>query len=153
MRRGRRCASSPPACPRRPSRPGASRPRRPRAAARRPRHAARGLRRPVPAPPSPRPPPPQRRSGRQRRQGYATSPPCPFCPPVPLRRNLPEVFRIEFLKVGLQRIGVERLTGRAPSWPSRPRLTALPRLDGGEPEQVLAREDGGLEAQRHGDGV
>src|SRR5438034_7010732 len=83
----------------------------------------------------------------------ATLPPLPSLPPVPLRRELPEVFRIEVLQVGLQRIRVERLTGRQPSWPSRARLTALPRLDGGEPEQVLARDDGGLEAQRHGDGV
>src|SRR6266705_1707767 len=62
-----------------------------------------------------------------------------------LRRELAEVFRIEVLEVGLQRIGVER---------PRPRLAAgLARLDRREGEQALAREDGRLQAQRHGDRV
>src|SRR2546429_6085116 len=104
-----------------------------------------------------------RRAAPPRSTRPETTTPCASSPDPPaqsragsrsrLRRELPEVFRIEVLQVGLQRIRVERLTGRQPSWPSRARLTALPRLDGGEPEQGLAGEDGGLEAQRHGDGV
>src|SRR5919198_3794803 len=76
-----------------------------------------------------------------------------LCPPLPrtrassarLRRELPEVFRIEVLEVGLQRIRVEGAGARF--------RAGLSRLDGREGEQVLAREDRGLEAQRHRDRV
>src|SRR3989442_1527341 len=62
-----------------------------------------------------------------------------------LRRELAEVFRIEVLEVGLQRVRVER--GRAGLAP------ALAGLDRGKREQALAREDGRLEPQRDCDGV
>src|SRR5579884_822332 len=58
-----------------------------------------------------------------------------------LRRELAEVFRIEVLEVRLQRVRVE---GPGPG---------LAGLDRGEGQQVLAREDRRLEAQRHGDRV
>src|SRR5437870_1357619 len=62
-----------------------------------------------------------------------------------LRRELAEVFRIEVLEVGLQRVRVER--GRAGLAP------ALAGLDRGKREQAIAREDGRLEPQRDRDGV
>src|SRR5438132_659704 len=62
-----------------------------------------------------------------------------------LRRELAEIFRIGVLEVGLQRVRVER---------RRAGLAAgLGRLDRGQREQGLAREDGRLEPQRDGDRV
>src|SRR3989442_8773021 len=61
-----------------------------------------------------------------------------------LRRVLAEVFRVEVLEVGFQRVRVERLRG------ARPRLAGV---DGGVLQQGFAGEDRGLEAQRHGDRV
>src|SRR6266849_9858633 len=60
-----------------------------------------------------------------------------------LRSELPEIFRIEVLEVGLQRVGIER---------RRARLTAgLSSLDRREREQALARENRRLEPQRDRD--
>src|SRR5947208_10130626 len=62
-----------------------------------------------------------------------------------LRSELPEVFRIEVLEVGLQRIGIERsLSGFA---------AGLARLDRRQREKTLAREDRRLEPQGDGDRV
>src|SRR5882724_1750129 len=62
-----------------------------------------------------------------------------------LRSELPEIFRIEVLEVGLQRVGIER---------SRARLTArLSRLYRRECEQALARENRRLEPQGDRDRV
>src|SRR5882724_6556459 len=56
-----------------------------------------------------------------------------------LRSELPEIFRIEVLEVGLERVGIER---------RRARLAAgLARLDRCERKQAFAREDRRLEPQ------
>src|SRR5256885_3851241 len=75
-------------------------------------------------------------------------------PPAPLSRQararalgseLPEVFRIEVLQVGLELVGAERRgTGLG---------AGLACLDRSERQQVLGREDGSLEPQRDGDGI
>src|SRR5438445_13852526 len=62
-----------------------------------------------------------------------------------LRSEFPEIFRVEVLEVGLQRVGIER---------RRARLAAsLSRLDRREREQGLARENRRLEPQGDGDGI
>src|SRR5512144_2424902 len=66
-------------------------------------------------------------------------------PTVALRRELAEILRIEILEVVLERVGIEGL-GAALS-------QVLGGVDGGVLEQVLAREDRRLEAQRHRDRV
>src|SRR5512146_835533 len=66
-------------------------------------------------------------------------------PTVALRRELPEILRIEILEVVLERVGVEGL-GAALS-------QVLGGVDGGVLEQILTREDRRLEAQRHRDRV
>src|SRR5947208_8824238 len=69
----------------------------------------------------------------------ARSPPARHSSNAVLRSELPEIFRIEVLEVGLQRVGIER---------PRARLAAgLSRLDRREREQSLAREDRRLEPQ------
>src|SRR2546427_12100789 len=61
------------------------------------------------------------------------------------RSEFPEIFRVEVLEVGLQRVGIER---------RRARLAAsLSRLDRREREQGLARENRRLEPQGDGDGI
>src|SRR5260221_10567182 len=62
-----------------------------------------------------------------------------------LRSELPEIFRIEVLEVGLERVGIER---------RRARLAAgLSGLHRRERQQALARENRRLETQRNGDRV
>src|SRR2546422_9146532 len=64
-----------------------------------------------------------------------------------LRRELAEIFRIEVLEVGLQRVGIERAAAGA-------RLDrAFTRIDGGQLEQRLARQDRRLEPERERDRV
>src|SRR5213593_3067781 len=99
-----------------------------------------------------------RATGPPRSTRPETTTPCATTSPLPhstrtartaktatLRRELPEVFRIEVLEVGLQRIRVER--------PSAGLAARLPRLDRREREQALAREDRRLEPERHRDRV
>src|SRR5213592_1757447 len=62
-----------------------------------------------------------------------------------LRSELPEVFRIEVLEVGLQLVGIER--------PLPAFAAGLSRLDRRQREQALAREDRRLEPQGDGDRV
>src|SRR6266704_4945584 len=64
-----------------------------------------------------------------------------------LRRKLAEIFGIEVLEVRLQRVGIERAGAGA-------RLDrAFTRVDGGQLEQRLARQDRRLEPQRQRDRV
>src|SRR5690348_2311013 len=73
-------------------------------------------------------------------------------PPTPrpsnrtaLRSELAEIFRIEVLEVGLELFRIERRCAGP--------TARLARLDRGQREQALAREDGRLEAQRNRDGI
>src|SRR5690242_15961579 len=69
----------------------------------------------------------------------------------PLRRELPEIFRVEVLEVRLQGIGIELVaTSAAPaSRLNRP----VGRVDRRELEQRLAGEDRRLQPQGESDGV
>src|SRR5882762_6014653 len=66
-----------------------------------------------------------------------------------LRRKLAEIFGIEVFEVRLQRVGVEG-TARPPAAGLDGAFT---RVDGGELEQRLARQDGCFEAQRERDRI
>src|SRR6266540_2223109 len=98
-----------------------------------------------------------------RASGCCSGPPCrtrpdttTCCdpPPPPPRRQsrasglwseLAEIFRIEVLEVGLQRVGVERCGARLPR--------GLARFDGRQRKQAFTREDRRLEPQGDGDRV